>query len=311
MPRKPPPPYGLTLTIMRLSKGWSQKDLAEATGLSRSVISEYETGITELTRDRLEKLAAAMGWPPGSVDLVLFGLGLMQPSPDAPVSPVDPDEEDRRIIDQAVAVGARVTAEALRAQLIGERRQEKARQARQNAETLWLRLKPLSAAERRARVTREPEYRDPFLCERLCTESERAAASDAGRARDLAELALFVAERVSGPPAWRSRVKGYAWAFIGNAKRVAGDLPSADAAFTSAWNLWREGATADPGVLDEALLLDLHASLRRTQGKFNEAIELHDRALAGAREKDVGSILLNKAATFVEGGDYERSIETL
>src|SRR6185295_15696798 len=70
MPRRPPPPLGLTLTILRSAKGWSQKELAEATGLSRSIISEYETGTTELTRDRLEWLAAVMGWPRGSVDRV-------------------------------------------------------------------------------------------------------------------------------------------------------------------------------------------------------------------------------------------------
>lgn len=45
------------------------------------------------------------------------------------------------------------------------------------------------------------EYQNPFLCELLCAESERAAASDARLARELAELALRVAERVSGPPA--------------------------------------------------------------------------------------------------------------
>lgn len=310
MPRKPPPPYGLTLTILRLAKGWSQKDLAEATGLSRGVISEYETGATELTRDRLEWLAAAIGWPPGSVDRVLFGLGLMQPHPDAPVSPVDPDEEDRRIIDQAVAVGARETAEALRAQLIGERRQEKARQARQHAEALWLRLKPFSAAGRRARVARELEYHDPFLCERLCAESVKAAASDASRARALAELALYVAERVPGPPAWLSRLQGYAWAFIGNARRVSNDLPAADAAFAHAWTLWSNG-TAGSDLLDETRLLDLEASLRRDQRRFVEALELHDLALTSVKPKAASYILLNKSATLVESGDYERSIETL
>jgi transcriptional regulator with XRE-family HTH domain len=311
MPRRPPPPHGLTLTILRLSKGWSQKDLAEGTGLSRSLISEYETGTTELTRDRLEMLAAATGWPPGSVDRVLFGLGLMQPSPDAPVSPVDLDVEERRIIDQAVAVGAREVAEAVRAQLIGERRQEKVQQARQNAEALWLRLKPLSPAERRAHVAREPEYHDPFLCERLCAESERAAASDAGRAQDLAELALFVAERVPGLPGWRSRLKGYAWAFIGNARRVGNDLPAADKAFARAKPLWKEGAPADFGLLDEALVLDLEASLRRDQRQFVEALKLHDQAFAFARPEKAGYILINKAKVLEELEDFEGALATL
>jgi len=311
MPRRPPPPLGLTLTILRSAKGWSQKELAEATGLSRSIISEYETGTTELTRDRLEWLAAVMGWPRGSVDRVLFGLGLLAPAADAPASFLDPEEEEGRIIDRAAAVAARETAEALRAELIRELRQEKAREGRRAAEPKWLELKPLRDSERRAQIARRAEYHDPFLSERLCAESERAAASDARKARELAELALFVAERVSGPPALRSRLQGYAWAFIGNARRVAGHLPSADAAFARAWTLWREGAAADSGVLAEALVLDLNASLRRSQGRFSEALELHDRALAGASQNEESYILLNKSATLAESGAHEGSIETL
>jgi transcriptional regulator with XRE-family HTH domain len=311
MPRPPPPPLGLTLTILRRAQGWSQKELAEASGLSSGVISEYEQGTTELTRDRLETLAAVLGWPPGTVDRVLLGFGLMQPDPEAPVSPVDPDEEERRIIDRAAAVAAREAAERLRAGLIRELRQEKARQARRAAEALWLRLKPLSRAERRARVTAKPEYQDPFLCERLGAESVKAAASDAGRARELAELALLVAERLPGPPAWRSRLQGYAWAFIGNARRVASDLPAAEAAFARAWTLWREGAAADSGLLAEARLLDLEASLRRDQRRFTEALRLHDYALAGAKPDEMGQFLLNKASTLEENGDFECSIETL
>ncbi len=311
MPKKPPPPFGLTLMILRRAKGWSQKELAEASGLSSGMISEYEQGVTELTRERLEMLAAVLGWPAGTVDRVLLGLGLMQPDPEAPVSPVDPDEEERWIIDQAAAVAAREAGERLRAGLICELRQEKALEARRAAETLWLKLKPLSGAARRAQVTREAEYQAPFLCERLCAESERAAAHDAGRARELAELALLVAERSQGPPAWRSRFEGYAWAFIGNARRVASDLPAAETAFEHAWKLWRDGAAADPSLLSEALLLDLEASLRRAQRRFAEALELHDRALAVARPGDEGFILLNKANVQEDLEDYEGALATL
>jgi transcriptional regulator with XRE-family HTH domain len=311
MPRTPPPPFGLTLTHLRLKRGWSQKDLAQATGLSRGVISEYETGKTALARDRLEWLASVLGWPPGSVDRTLFGLGLLEPAADPPISPVDPDDKERLIIDQAAAVAARETADVLRVELTREVREAKIAEARRAAEILWQQLKPFPAAQRRRLVVEKAEYHDLFFCERLCTESERAAASDADRALKLAELALLLAEHVPGPSAVRSRLRGYAWAFIGNARRVAGHLPSADAAFATAWKLWEEGAAADSGVLDQALLLDLNASLRRTQGRFVEALKLHDRALAVARPDKAGYILLNKSATLVESGDYEHSIETL
>ena len=311
MPRTPPPPFGLALTILRTAQGWTQKELSAATGLSRGVLSEYETGTTELTRDRLEALAGAMGWPPGTVDRILLGLGLMQPDPEAPVLPLDPDEEERHIIDRSAAVAARGMAKDVRAELIRELRQEKAQQARQAAAALWRRLKPLSSAERRRQVIQEPQFQDPFLCERLCAESERAAASDARRARDLAEFALLVAERVSGPPAWRSRFQGYAWAFIGNARRVANDLPAAEAAFDHAWMLWREGAPADLGLLDEALFFDLKASLRRDQRRFAEALKLHERALTLAKPAAAGYILVNKAKVLEELQDYEGALATL
>jgi transcriptional regulator with XRE-family HTH domain/tetratricopeptide (TPR) repeat protein len=309
MPRTPPPPLGLTLTHLRLKRGWSQKDLAEATGLSRGVISEYETGKTALARDRLEWLASVMGWPPGSVDRTLFGLGLLEPAAELPASPVDPDDEERFIIDQAAAVAARETADALRTELTREVREEKAREARRAAEVLWQRLKPFPATQRRRLVAENLEYHDLFLCERLCTESERAAASDADRALKLAELALFVAEHVPGPPAVRSRLQGYAWAFVGNARRIANHLPAADEAFVSAWRLWREGT--DPGLLSEALLLDLEASLRRAQRRFVVALGLHDRALTVAKSGEKAYILLNKAFALEQSGEIERSIETL
>jgi transcriptional regulator with XRE-family HTH domain len=311
MPRTPPPPLGLTLTLLRSAQGWSQKELADAAGLSRGLISEYETGTTALTRERLVELAAHLGGSQEVVDVALLTLGTMRFAPPEPSSPVEPDEEQRRIIDRAAAMAAQGAALVIRDQLTREVREENARQGRQAAEILWSQLKPFSVRERRLLVTGAREYQDPFLCELLCAESERAAASSASRARELAELALLVAERVQGPSAWRSRLQGYAWAFIGNAHRVSNDLPAADAAFIRVWQFWREGAAAAPSLLDEARVLDLEASLRRDQRRFAEALDLHDRALAITNPRDAGYIHLNKAFTLEQGGDFERSIEAL
>jgi len=310
MPRTPPPPLGLTLTLLRSAQGWSQKEVAKVAGLSRGLLSEYETGSTELTRERLVELATVLGWPPEAVDLALFALGTMRFAPSGPGTPLDPDEEQRRIIDRAAAVAAQEAALAVRAQLTHEARQENARRERRAAEGLWLKLRPFSDAERRVLVTGAREFQDPFLCERLCAESLKAAASSAGQARLLAELALLVAERSPGSPDWCSRLQGYAWAFIANAYRVASRLPAAETAFAKAWDLWRR-KSVDPGGVDEARLLDLEASLRRDQRRFPEALGLHDRALAAARPAGAGYLLLNKASTLEESGDFERSLEAL
>ena len=311
MPRTPSPPLGLTLMLLRSARGWSQKELAEAAGLSRGLLSEYETGATELTRERLVELAGSLGWPPDAVDVALFALGMLRFAPSEPGSPVDPDEEQRRIVDRAAAVAAQEAASEVRAQLTREIREDNARQARQAAEILWKRLKPFSAADRRVLVSGAREYQDPFLCERLCAESERAAASNAARARELAELALLVAERVPGSATWRSRLQGYAWAFAANAHRVANDMPVADAAFANAWKFWRQGPADGPDLFDEARVLDLEASLRRAQRRFGEALDLHERAWAVAKPEAVGYILINKAKLQEDLEDYEGALASL
>lgn len=310
MPRMPPPPLALALTVLRSARGWSQKELSAATGLSRGILSEYESGKTELSRERLEGLATVLGWRPGSVDRALSALELLELGSAAPGGPLDPDEEDWRIIERAVADAKREVGGALQAELTREVREERIAHGRGQAAVLWERLKPLSPRERRLRVTGAPEHQDSFLCELLCAESERAAASDARVSQELAQLALEVAERIPGPPAWRSRVQGYAWAFIGNARRVASQLPAADAAFARFHELWEEGAAAGVGLFDEARLLDLEASLRRAQRRLPEALTLHDRALATAGQ-EAGYILVNKANVQEDLEDYRGALATL
>jgi len=311
MPRTPPPPLGLTLTLLRSAQGWSQKEVAQASGLSRGLLSEYETGSTVLTRERLVELATVLGWPPAAVDLALFSLGTIRIAPSGPSTPVDPDEEQRRIIDRAAALAAQEAALAVRAQLTREIREEKTRVGRRTAEGLWKRLKPLSIAERRVLVTGGREFQDPFLCERLCTASMEMAAISPVQARHLADLAILIAERLSGSAGWVSCLQGYAWAYTANSYRVANDLPKADAAFDRAWKLWERGAGVEPGLLYEARMFDLEASLRRAQRRFSDALRLHDKALAAATPGQASHLLLNKAFTLEQGGDFECSIQVL
>ena len=63
--------------------------------------------------------------------------------------------------------------------------------------------------------------------------------------------------------------------------------------------------------LDEARLLDLEASLRRAQRRLPEALALLDHALALGKEKATGRILILKAKTLEELGDYERAVSVL
>ena len=80
----------------------------------------------------------------------------------------------------------------------------------------------------------------------------------------LAELAVFVARHVPGTEAWRSRLQGFCTGFLANAQCRGKDLRSAEATFTRAWRLWRDGED-EAGLLSETHLLDLEASLRQDQ----------------------------------------------
>jgi hypothetical protein len=99
------------------------------------------------------------------------------------------------------------------------------------------------------------------MCERLCEESRALAASNPGRALELAELALRVAVLVPGGEGLRSRLQGYAWAYIGNARRAAGDRSAAREAFAQARTLWMAGSPGDEGPLEERRLLELTGPL--------------------------------------------------
>jgi transcriptional regulator with XRE-family HTH domain/tetratricopeptide (TPR) repeat protein len=311
MPRPtPPPPLSVTLTMLRSARGWNQKDLALASGIPNSILSDYETGRRTLSREKLERIATALKMGPEAIEMSLLALGFIQSQEEPPDSPLGLTEKERRAIKRAAAMAAREAANTTRTTLTRSFETTKIREAREEAEELWERLKRYSPRERRVFVESAREFQSWAFCERLCAESERAAAADAGRALDLADLALRVATQVPGGENWRSRVQGYAWAFVGNARRVASNLPGAEEAFTRAWTLWSSGNAGDFGILPEWRLLDLEASLRRGQRRLSEALDLLDRAL-GKGSCEEGRILLKKAFTLEQLGEYEQAIATL
>lgn len=73
MARRVPTPAGVALTCLRSVRGWTQKELAEASGTPRTVLSDYETGRRVLPREKLEALAEGMGFAPDAVEAALRG----------------------------------------------------------------------------------------------------------------------------------------------------------------------------------------------------------------------------------------------
>lgn len=300
------PPLHLALKLLRIALGWGQEQLGRAASLSRSAMSEIESGDTRLTRERLDYFAALMDAPPGAVAAALAFVAVIAPS--APqTGPAGLTESERRSIDEAVAAGA---AE-LRAHLIGQTRLRHAEEERAEAAGLWRRLAGKSASERRLVVENGPEVWSWALVERLSHESEAEASDSAREAIQLAELALWVAERVPGGEDWQARVQGYAWAYLSSACRVANDFERSRTALARANDLFPRGAEEDPGLLDPVRLVDREASFWRDQREFARALALHDRALAEGREALRGRLLLNRASTLEVMGNPEAALSDL
>ncbi len=305
-----PPLLGRALTIARLSANWGGKELATAAKVSPSTISLYESGRTTLTRERFKELVALMRPEPDFAGRAILAATIMIPECVVDGLPPGFTEREAQIIGKAATIAGLETLDLVQAGLTKALWNERATKDRERATALWARLKKYSVEERRILVEGATDYHEWALSVLLCRESERAARHSPIEALALAELALLVAEHLPGPERWRFRVMGQAWLFIGNAKRVANDFSAADQAFTRGWQFWSTGEDRY-NVLAEGYLLDLEASLRREERRFEEALDLHDKALSATATKHRAPILLNKAFTLNEQGDYEKSVAVL
>lgn len=309
-----PPGHGLALGYFYRKRGLNPAQAAERLGLADAgTLRKLEKGIVKMSRESLDEKAGRLGFTPEEVDVFLFGDRLIEPEPPPqPASPVALTREELRRISRTVAAAAWASGETVRAELIRWKKARKAAAAHREAEELWKNLKPLSRADRRALITIFPYYRSWALVVRVCRESERRAAHDAAEAVELAEFAVFVAERCPGEESWRARIQAEAWGFLGNARRVANDHDGADAAFARSKQLLEAGVDADPDLLDASLLPDLEASLRREQHRFPEALELIDQAREASRGGlAAGRLLLQKEFVLCMMGDYEGALAVL
>ena len=306
MARKIPPPLNLALMYLRSAQGWSQQELAESTGIAGNLLSDYERGRKTLSRERLEIIVAALGLPSGTIDSALTFLRSVRAAAEGP----GPAAQKLRL-EAAAAQTGQITSTFARS-LFGMLSSEaRAIVARERAAAQWERLKRHAPEQRRLRVESMPDLRSWALCELICEESVKAAADSADRALELAWLALRVAELMPGDEGWRARVRGYAWAHVGNARRVRGDLPGAEEGFRHASKLWEAGEIGGLGLLNEARVLGVKASLRYSQRRFPEALELLDRALAVDEGPETRYLLLNKARIFEELGRLDAAIAEL
>lgn len=298
--------------MFRFALGLSGEEAARLFGMRPAQLSQLETGEEgTLSRPRLEELLARLDIPAEAIDSALSALdAAFLPAP--PGSPVGPTPAELRSLRRAAADSSRGTLEAVFERLTANLRQRRTSQHRGQAAELWKTLGGLPPRGRRSAIETESRYQTWAMAERLCEESVRAAAHRASDAVELSKLALRAAELAPVDEPWRSRLLGWVWAFAANARRVQGDLPGAEEGFRRSDRFLEVGAAADPRPLDATRPLDLKASLRRYQGRFDEALDLLDQALKANGSKEArGRILINKANTLELMGNPEVALAEL
>jgi tetratricopeptide (TPR) repeat protein len=288
------------LAILLAGAHRTEKEMAAAAGLRPGTISSYVSGWKKLSMKTLLRISRDAGFALAEVEDALDLAARLSPGY------ADPAHAP----DLPAAIGR--IAERLAAERLPQALQEAVPwEERRRFRELWAEKKDLAAKEWKALLARSPELVRWGLCERLAEESAEAASDDADPALELAGLALWIAERV--PAADNPlRCQGYAWGFMGNARRVKSDLRGAEQAFALSARLWREGSESDPGFLDGARLLDLEASLCIDQRRLPEALRLLGEAAEQTRsERALGSILIIEAYAIELMGDYQGAVTRL
>ena len=145
---------------------------------------------------------------------------------------------------------------------------------------LFVELLRLSPERQLLFIRNSPRFRTWGLCELFLERCRETAIQNPAGAEDLALLALEISVRLE-PSCHRvgliQDLQARAWSHVGNARRVKSDFPGAEEAFRKAEALLRQGSR-DP--VEYALFLDLKASLRRGQRRFDDALKLLRRAVA-------------------------------
>jgi len=184
---------------------------------------------------------------------------------------------------------------------------------RVEAAALWSEIEPQDQERRRSLVAEDIRFQSWGFFELLVDRARDAVLQDVGKAEDLLRLALEVTERLAPGEYGAGSIdaaKARVWTHLGNTVRVLGDFRQAEAAFQTA-ELHFSRSWLDP--LDEALLLELKAALRRGQGRFDEALELLEGAIAIYREVNEphleGQAFVVKGLTLQYQGDVEEAAD--
>lgn len=153
------------------------------------------------------------------------------------------------------------------------------------------------------------------LCQLLLRKSLEAVFDSPMLALERADLAVRISRHLGEAyhPEWVLGLRGRAFAYLGNARRVVGEPHSAEAAFRKAETCLARCQSTDPRI--EAEILDMKSSLRLDQRRFPDALELSAEALRLYREAEdfhgVGIAILKKGKILEEAGNFDGAIDWL
>jgi tetratricopeptide (TPR) repeat protein len=299
-PRDLPPATNRAFAAALELQHLSQRAAASILGLETGTVSAYVSGQKRLFPDNYRRKCAQLGMTPTAAEQLL---ALAEEAG----GELTAAESAGRIGDEIGRL-----AEQLAASSADEIRRAVEEEDRRDLQALWKGLQKLPLTGWRLAVAAAPRELQRWAFVKLVSEeSEQVASVDGKQALELAGFALWVAERISGEESWASRV--FAWAILGNARRVGSDLTGAEEAFAQSARLQAERPEGQLDLPEPWRLLDLEASLRIDLRQVPAALRLLDRAAGVA--PPVGPIqarlLCKRANALYRIGDLQGSIETL
>jgi tetratricopeptide (TPR) repeat protein len=172
---------------------------------------------------------------------------------------------------------------------------------------------PISGRHRK--IDTEERFHSLKLSQLLQDRTRAAWTSAPAAALDLADLAVEVTRHLD-PGRYGSCVvedaRARAWSHLGNAFRISSDYWRAEQALHQAWS---HHALAGEDAYTETELLTFTSSLRKDQTRYQEAVQLSDRAIALYREGQdrhlEGAALILKGLTLGRAGRSHDAIPVL
>lgn len=286
---KPPPGRGLgrRLAVLRTALNLTQSQVARLANMRRSSVTNYEADIVTPEASTLEHLLKTMGFRWRALDLTQEYLDRLSSECSLPTGLLSPEQATSQdVLDPE--------------------------EDRQEASALWQEYKSLSRELRQQKLQEAPAHTCWALCELLCLESQDACRHELAFADELLDLALKLADRVTGSDPWRAKLRAFVWLHVANLLRVRGNFTESERAFIFAEHLWEAGREARTDLLEEGLRFALPASLCRKQRRFEEAAALLSQAASSARSEGLRvQVLVSKAKLLEDTGDLESAVATL